>query len=87
MGKSKSFFIDTSRTKGSGEFRCPKCGTKISPDDQSEDVYTILRPVMKGDRLERIILQCNRCRSKIHLIVFNVFGKTIDNSKFLFPNS
>jgi predicted RNA-binding Zn-ribbon protein involved in translation (DUF1610 family) len=77
MGKTKSFFIDISRTKGSGEFRCPKCGTKISPDDQSEDVYTILRPVMKGDRLERIILQCNRCRSKIHLIIFHVLEKRL----------
>jgi len=75
MGKSKSFFIDISRTKGSGEFRCPKCGTKISPEDHSEDVYTILRPMMKEDRLERIILQCNKCKSKIHLTVFNVLEK------------
>jgi len=71
MVKSKSFFIDVSRTKGSGDFRCPKCGTRISPDDQS-DVYTILKPVMKRDRLERIILQCNTCGSKIYLIGFNV---------------
>jgi transcription initiation factor IIE alpha subunit len=72
MVKSKSFSIDISRTKGSGEFKCPKCGTKISPNDQSEDVYTILKPVMKRDRLEKIILQCNKCRSKIHLVGFNV---------------
>jgi DNA-directed RNA polymerase subunit RPC12/RpoP len=75
MGKNKSFLIDLSKTKGSGDFRCPRCGTKISPDDKSEDVYTILEPVMKEDRLEEIILQCNRCGSKIYLIGFRAMEK------------
>jgi len=75
MRKSKSFLIDLSRTKEKGEFSCPKCGTKISPDDLSEGAYTILEPVMKGECLDRIILQCNRCGSKIHLIGFHVLEK------------
>ena len=75
MGKDKSFLIDLSKTKGSGDFRCPHCGIKISPDDKSEDVYTILEPVMKEDKLEKIVLQCNRCGSKIHLIGFHALEK------------
>jgi uncharacterized protein with PIN domain len=75
MGKDKSFLIDLSKTKGSGDFRCPQCGIKISPDDKSEGVYTILEPVMKEDKLEKIVLRCNRCGSKIHLVGFHALEK------------
>jgi predicted RNA-binding Zn-ribbon protein involved in translation (DUF1610 family) len=71
MEKSKLFVVDLSKTKRSGEFECPKCGVRISPDDQSEDAYAILKTVMKGDCLEQLILQCNKCGSQIHLIGFN----------------
>jgi hypothetical protein len=52
----KFFTIDLYKIKGRGEFGCPKCGIKISPDDKTEDAYTILEPVMKGDCLDKIIL-------------------------------
>jgi DNA-directed RNA polymerase subunit RPC12/RpoP len=74
MEKSKLFVVDLSKTKRSGEFECPKCGVLISPDDRSEDAYTILETVMKRDCLEKLILQCNKCGSKIHLIGFNSLG-------------
>jgi predicted nucleic-acid-binding Zn-ribbon protein len=61
--------------RGRGEFKCPKCGIKISHEDETEDVYTILKPVMKGDSLEKIILQCNRCQSQIHLTGFQFLNK------------
>lgn len=75
MEKGKSFLIDLSKIKGSGDFKCPKCGTQISPDDQSEDTYTILEPVVKENRLEKVVLQCNRCGSKINLIGFRALEK------------
>lgn len=75
MEKNKLFVIDLSKIKGSGEFKCPKCGTTISPDDQSEEVYIILEPIVKNDRLEKIVLQCNTCRSKISLTGFHALGK------------
>jgi hypothetical protein len=50
----KFFTIDLTKIRGIGEFGCPKCGTKISPDDKTENAYTILEPVMKGDSLKRI---------------------------------
>jgi uncharacterized C2H2 Zn-finger protein len=68
-----SFYsIDLTKTKGNGEFRCPKCGIEMSPDDETEDVYTILETVTKGDCLEKIILKCNKCGSHIHLIGFDL---------------
>ena len=66
--------IDLTKIKGRGEFRCPKCKIKISPDDETEDTYTVLEPVMKGDRLDKIILQCNKCRSQICLTGFRVLN-------------
>jgi len=72
MEKTKFFTVDLSKTTRSGEFKCPKCGIKISPDDKSEDAYEILETVMKGDYLEKLILQCNKCGSKILLKGFDI---------------
>jgi predicted RNA-binding Zn-ribbon protein involved in translation (DUF1610 family) len=75
MEKSKSFVIDLSKIKGSGDFQCPKCGTTISPDDQTEGAYTILKPIVKEDRLQKIVLQCNVCGSRINLTGFHALQK------------
>jgi DNA-directed RNA polymerase subunit RPC12/RpoP len=71
MEKNKPFVVDLSKTKRSGEFKCPKCGIRISPDDRSENAYTILETIMRRDCLEKLILQCNKCGSKIQLVGFN----------------
>jgi DNA-directed RNA polymerase subunit RPC12/RpoP len=72
----KSFTVDLTKIKGKGDFRCPKCGAYISPDDTSEDTYTILEPIVKGSHLEEIALQCKKCRSKIRLTGFQVLNTT-----------
>jgi uncharacterized protein with PIN domain len=69
------YTIDLIKIKGKGEFKCPKCGMKISPNDTTENAYKILETVMKGERLEKVILQCNACNSKIHLTGFNILNK------------
>jgi predicted nucleic-acid-binding Zn-ribbon protein len=72
----KSFTVDLTKIKGKGDFRCPKCGAYISPDDTSEDTYTILEPIVKEDHLEEIALQCNKCKSRIRLAGFHVLNST-----------
>jgi hypothetical protein len=67
--------MDLARIEGSGEFKCPRCGIRISPDDMTEDVYTIIETVTKEDCLENLILQCNRCKSIIHLTGFQLLNK------------
>ena len=58
--------------KGKGEFTCPKCGTIISPDDKTENVYTIVEPVVENKSLKKLIIKCNSCGSQIHLIGFDL---------------
>ena len=71
MQTSKLFRVDLSKIRGKGDFDCPKCGIKISPDDRTEKTYRILEAAMKGDELAGITLQCSRCESQIQLIGFN----------------
>lgn len=71
MRTDKLYTIDLSRLKGTGEFTCPKCKTKISPDDRSDDAYSVLEPIMNEDHLEKIVLRCNTCGSKIQLTGFH----------------
>jgi predicted nucleic-acid-binding Zn-ribbon protein len=71
---AESFTVDLAKIKGRGDFRCPKCGVEISPDDTSEDTYTILEPILKDDHLEEIALQCNKCKSRIRLAGFEVLN-------------
>jgi len=71
MERNKLYTIDLTKTIGNGNVKCPKCGVEISPDDMSEDVYTVLQSIVNKDCLERVVLQCNRCGSKINLIGFN----------------
>ena len=71
----KSFTVDLTKVRGRGDFKCPKCGTKMSPDDRTENVYTILEPVVKVGYLQKVILQCNTCGSQIHLTGFSLLNK------------
>jgi predicted RNA-binding Zn-ribbon protein involved in translation (DUF1610 family) len=70
MKENETHIIDLYKIKGKGEFECPKCGTKISPDDLSETAYKIVETRVKEDRLEKVILQCNKCGSKLQLTGF-----------------
>jgi predicted RNA-binding Zn-ribbon protein involved in translation (DUF1610 family) len=50
-----------------GSLECPSCGAHISPDDQTEEVYTLLDVNMDNYGLEEIVIRCNRCRSQIYV--------------------
>lgn len=71
MQEIKRYTVDLTKTDGNGEFNCPKCGTEMSPDDETEAVYTVLDTVMKQDCLQKIILRCNKCGSQISLVGFD----------------
>ena len=71
MKRIHAYKIDLTKTKGNGEFTCPKCGTKISPDDQTEAVYSILGSKVNSNGLE-VMIRCNKCFSHIYLIGFSL---------------
>lgn len=68
--KSVMYTVDLTKIEGDGAFPCPKCGTIISPDDETEEVYTIVETNVKNDELAELVLMCNKCGSKIRLTGF-----------------
>jgi len=71
----KCYTIDLTKIDGDGEFTCPGCGTEMSPDDETEDVYTILETTLEENRLQKIIIKCNKCRSQIQLTGFDFLNE------------
>lgn len=68
--KSAAYTIDLTKIDGDGAFPCPKCGSIISPDDETEENYQIVDTKVKNDELAELILLCNKCGSTIKLIGF-----------------
>jgi len=68
--KSGTYTVDLTKIDGDGTFQCPKCGAIISPEDETEEVYTIVETKVKKDELTELTLKCNKCGSKIRLIGF-----------------
>jgi predicted RNA-binding Zn-ribbon protein involved in translation (DUF1610 family) len=64
------YTIDLTRIDGDGAFPCPKCGTLISPDDETEETYHIVETVVKDDELSELVLSCRKCGTKIKLVGF-----------------
>ena len=70
MKQSQAYRVDLTKIEGDGDFPCPNCGAIISPDDETEDIYVILETKLKDEALQELVIQCNRCKSKIHLTGF-----------------
>jgi DNA-directed RNA polymerase subunit RPC12/RpoP len=68
------FKIDLLKLHGKGDFLCPQCKIKISPDDETEDAYTILEAKVRYNILEDLMIRCNNCTSKILLTGFNILN-------------
>ena len=62
--------VDLTKIQGEGDFPCPNCGVIISPEDETEEVYRILKTKVRGQALEELVIQCNHCGSKIRLVGF-----------------
>jgi predicted RNA-binding Zn-ribbon protein involved in translation (DUF1610 family) len=68
--KVAAYTIDLSKIEGDGSFPCPKCGTVISPEDESEEVYRIVDTKVLNDELVELVIVCNNCESSIKLTGF-----------------
>lgn len=70
MKQSQAYTIDLTKIDGTGDFPCPRCGIKISPEDETEKVYHILKTKLKNDSLEELVILCHKCGSRIHIVGF-----------------
>jgi hypothetical protein len=68
--KSMGYIVDLTKIDGDGAFPCPKCGTVISPDDETDSNYQIVNTKVKNDELTELIVLCKRCQTTIKLTGF-----------------
>ena len=77
MKQQMVYLVDLSKIQGNGDFACPKCGLVLSPDDETEENYCILEPIVKGNELDALIIQCQHCQCTIRLTGFQLL-KIVD---------
>ena len=70
QSNTQVFTLDLSKIDGKGDFPCPSCGVAISPDDESDNIYSIVDTKINGEKLEELVIQCNKCGCKIRLVGF-----------------
>lgn len=75
MKQIQSHVLDLTKIDGNGDFLCPECGNRISPDDCAEIGYSILEIKVETQSLDEVIIQCNKCAGTIHLTGFSLLQK------------
>jgi predicted RNA-binding Zn-ribbon protein involved in translation (DUF1610 family) len=68
--KSMVYTVDLTKIEGDGAFPCPKCGSIISPDDESEENYQIVNTKVRNDELAELVVKCKKCGITIKLVGF-----------------
>jgi hypothetical protein len=72
MKQTCAYSVNLTKIKGKGDFLCPVCGTLISPDDTTEETYSIIEPKVNDKGLIEVVICCNLCGSQIHLTGFSL---------------
>ncbi len=75
--------MDLTKTGKGGEFFCPRCGTEISPDDETDEAYSIMETKAGSLGLEEVTIRCNRCSSQICLTGFSFMKESSTNEATL----
>ena len=74
MTQMYTYKVDLAKIDGNGDFPCPRCRTNISPDDCTEEVYSILGTRVSKQGLEELEIRCKKCGSQLHLTGFSLFS-------------
>jgi len=70
LEKPVPYSVDLTKIDGDGSFPCPKCGSVISPEDESEEAYRIIKTKVINDQLVELVVVCSNCASTIRLTGF-----------------
>jgi hypothetical protein len=81
MKQKQVYVLDLTKIDGSGDFSCPRCGTAISPDDFTEEAYSILETKVNSHGLEELVIHCNRCTSQLRLTGFPLLQKLSETAE------
>jgi predicted RNA-binding Zn-ribbon protein involved in translation (DUF1610 family) len=70
QNKDLEYCLNSQLIADDGSFQCPKCGRKISPEDETNENYEIIETkVQKGDLVE-LVIRCSKCGSTLKLTGF-----------------
>lgn len=69
-GQSVIYTVDLTQIEGDGSFSCPKCGTLISPEDETEELYTIVETKVANDELLELTISCCSCGATVRVTGF-----------------
>jgi len=70
-GRSQSICtVDLTQIEGDGSFLCPTCGALISPEDETEETYTIVETKVANDELLELVLSCCSCGTTVRVTGF-----------------
>jgi len=79
LEKNMPYSVDLTKIDGDGSFPCPKCGTQISPEDESEETYKIVNTKVINDQLVELVVSCTSCGSVIRLTGFEAAIEGVPN--------
>ena len=85
MKQVQKHVLDLTEINGNGDFSCPECGATISPDDCSEETYSLLDIKVNSQGLEEIVIRCNKCGSQLRLTGFSLLQKLHDTNETCTP--
>jgi len=68
--KNVAYTLDLTKIDGQGDFSCPKCKVNISPEDESENIYSILEVHSKNGLLKEVLITCKICGSTLRILGF-----------------
>ena len=68
--KECEYTVNLVAIEGDGTFPCPKCGTTMSPEDETEENYRIVNTKIVNNELAELIIVCGKCGSIIKITGF-----------------
>ncbi|HUK84342.1 MAG TPA: hypothetical protein VLU95_00620 [Candidatus Acidoferrum sp.] len=78
MKQKSTYMLDLTKINGKGDFSCPSCGNTISPDDCTENAYTIIEAKVNKQGLDEILICCNKCGIQLLLTGFSMLQELKD---------